>query len=144
MKNFLLFLSAVFTFLFCTSSVNGALFPQEGVGVGYCLQQSDFLELTEEETSMGLILPVTSKMPEHPMAFEDAQSLARQLRMFSRGQRQLVLHYTWVDRALLCKVVKNCMDALYLSSNHTYSSLPYQSWGVSSEHYIFGMRRILI
>lgn len=144
MKRFLLFLSVMFTFLFCTSSVNGALFPQEGVGVGYCLQQSDFSDLTEEETCMDLILPVTTDMPERSMAFEDAQSFARQLRMFNRGQRQLVLHYTWVDRALLCKVAKSCMDALYLSSNHTYTSLPYHSWEVSSEHYIFGMRRILI
>lgn len=144
MKTFLLFISVLFASLFCAGSADGALLSDERCEAGYGLQLNDFSVLSHEDTSAGFILPVAAEAPNGTLAFEDAHSLARQLRMFSRGQRQLVLHYTLVDKALLSKAVKNCIAALYLSSNHTYTSLPYPSWEVSSEHYIFGMHRILI
>lgn len=143
MKNLLLFLSVVFACLLCTGTVNGALLSEERGEAEYGLQANELLTMAEAEQAAGFFLPVSSKQ-ERDMAFEDAQSLARQLRLVNRSQRTLVLPYTLLDKGVLTKVAKCCMDIIHSSINHSYTSLPYQSWGVSSEHYIFGMRRILI
>lgn len=141
MKNFLLFISFLFAFLFCTSAVNGDSLSEERGTVESVLLTQDVPDFSQ--MSPGWIMPVTSGH-ERTSTFEDAQSMARQLRLMHRNQRPLVLHYTLLDRSLLSKANRSYMEALYASANHAFTTLPYLSWEVSSEHYIFGMRRILI
>ncbi len=141
MKNFLLIISFLFALLLGASSVNGDSLSEEKGMLESVLQLGKTTYASDLSGSW--ILPVSPDKDRNVM-FEDAQSMARQLRLIHRNQRPLILHYTLLDKALLSKVAKNCMDALYTSSNRVYTTLAYPSWEVSSEHYIFGMRRILI
>lgn len=141
MKNFLLFISFLFAFLFCTRAVNGDSLSEEKGTVESVLLTNDLPDYCQE--SPGLISPVTSE-DERATAFEDAHSMARQLRLVHRNQRTLVLHHILLDKSQLSKACRFYIEALYSSNNHLFTTLPYLSWEVSSEHYIFGMRRILI
>lgn len=141
MKNVLLVISFLFAFLLGARAVNGDSLSNEKGTVESVLQLGKMTDASDSSGSW--ILPVSSDKDRNVM-FEDAQSMARQLRLMHRNQRPFILHYTLLDKALLSKVAKSCKDALYTSSNRVYTTLPYPSWEVSSEHYIFGMRRILI
>lgn len=141
MKNFLLIISFLFALLLGASSVNGDSLSEDKGMLESVLQLGKTTYASDLSGSW--ILPVSPDKDRNVM-FEDAQSMARQLRLMHRNQRPFILHYTLLDKALLSKVAKCCMDALYTSSNRVYTTLPYPSWEVSSEHYIFGMRRILI
>lgn len=141
MKNVLLVISFLFAFLLGARAVNGDSLSNEKGTVESVLQLGKMTDASDSSGSW--ILPVSPDKDRNVM-FEDAQSMARQLRLMHRNQRSLILHYTLLDKALLSKVAKSCMDTLYTSSNRVYTTLPYPSWEVSSEHYIFGMRRILI
>ena len=141
MKNFLLIISFLFALLLGASSVNGDSLSEEKGMLESVLQLG---KTTYASDLSGSWILLVSPDKDRNVMFEDAQSMARQLRLIHRNQRPLILHYTLLDKALLSKVAKNCMDALYTSSNCVYTTLPYPSWEVSSEHYIFGMRRILI
>ena len=141
MKNVLLVISFLFAFLLGARAVNGDSLSNEKGTVESVLQLGKMTDASDLSGSW--ILPVSSDKDRNVM-FEDAQSMARQLRLMHRNQRSLILHYTLLDKALLSKVTKSYMDALYTSSNRVYTTLPYPGWEVSSEHYIFGMRRILI
>ena len=136
MKNVLLVISFLFAFLLGARAVNGDSLSNEKGTVESVLQLGKMTDASDLSGSW--ILPVSPDKDRNVM-FEDAQ-----LRLMHRNQRPFILHYTLLDKALLSKVAKSCMDALYTSSNRVYTTLPYPSWEVSSEHYIFGMRRILI
>ena len=141
MKNVLLIISFLFAFLLGARAVNGDSLSNEKGTVESVLQLGKMTDASDLSGSW--ILPVSPDKDRNVM-FEDAQSMARQLRLMHRNQRPFILYYTLLDKALLSKVAKSCMDALFTSSNRVYTTLPYPSWEVSSEHYIFGMRRILI
>ena len=70
----------------------------------------------------------------------DAESLARQFRICERNQRVISLQYLSLGK----KSAQKRLEQLFHSIKQTYTSLPFQSWPVASDHYIFGMRRILI
>lgn len=99
----------------------------------------------EEEASMERIAVSTSLLSDSPTAFVDTESLARQFRVIGRNQRQLSQTSSVLSKWMVnYRMAKSRLDALLQSSNHVYTSLPLPSWAVSSDHYVFGMRRILI
>ena len=134
MKNILLFLFLFTMFLLGVKNTNGTL-PEEGVGVESVLQA---------DAPMGYVLPVVTEWPQKSEASVNADSLVRQFRICVRGQRQLPVQYVSFAKNLAYQSAKKRLELLFHSIERTYTSLPFQSWSVSSDHYVFGIRRILI
>ena len=130
MKNILLLLFLFSMFLLGAKSSNDTL-PEEGVGVESVLQA---------DIPVDQVLPVVTEWPHESEACVDADSLARQFRICERNQRVISLQYLSLGK----KSAQKRLEQLFQSIGRTYTSLPFQSWPVASDHYIFGMRRILI
>ena len=124
MKNILLFISFFLMFLLGAKDVNAALPIEEGGGVEAVLQTD---------------VPVNKVE-----AYVDMNSLTGQWRISGRGQRSLSVQQVVVGKNLVYQAAKKRLEILFHSTYRVYTSLPCQSWAVSSEHYVFGMRRILI
>ena len=135
MKNFLLLLSLFMMFLLGARNVNGALPFEEGVEVKSVLQT---------ETPVGYILPVVAELPDTGEAYVDVESMAGQYRVIGRGQRLFSVQQMFFGKNSDYRAAKRRLEMLSHTINQVYTSLPYQSWAVSSDHYVFGMRRILI
>ncbi len=135
MKNFLLLLSLFMMFLLGARNVNGALPSEEGVEVKSVLQT---------ETPVGYILPVVAELPDTGEAYVDVESMAGQYRVIGRGQRPFSVQQMFFGKNSDYRAAKRRLEMLSHTINQVYTSLPYQSWAVSSDHYVFGMRRILI
>ena len=134
MKNILLLLFLFSMFLLGAKSSNDTL-PEEGVGVESVLQA---------DIPVDQILPVVTEWPHESEACVDAESLARQFRICDRSQRIVPVKYLSLGKNSAYQSARKCLERLFHSINQTYTSLPFQSWSVSSDHYVFGMRRILI
>ena len=134
MKNILLLLFLFSMFLLGAKSSNDTLL-EEGVGVESVLQA---------DIPVGQILPVVTEWPHESEACVDAESLARQFRICDRSQRIVPVKYLSLGKNSAYQSARKCLERLFHSINQTYTSLPFQSWPVASDHYIFGMRRILI
>ena len=134
MKNIRLLLFLFSMFLLGAKSSNDTL-PEEGVGVESVLQA---------DIPVDQILPVVTEWPHESEACVDAESLARQFRICDRSQRIVPVKYLSLGKNSAYQSARKCLERLFHSINQTYTSLPFQSWSVSSDHYIFGMRRILI
>lgn len=136
----MLLLSLLFISLFVSNAMNAALFPDMD-GVEECVEASGF-EACVDNTK-GYIIPASDATSESDKAFADAQSLAGQLRVVCRTQRTVNFQISFLTKAMLSRtsvlLSRDC-----LSSLNSYTSIPRRSWEVSSEHYIFEMRRILI
>lgn len=144
MKNVLLLISFLFVLLFASKAMNGLLLPVTDE-VEECMasyEQSDSYSIFDGTT--GCILSVSSSSPYNDMTIADAQTLARQLRVMGRTQRSVSFHCSFISKAIGWRTAFLRMKELSLSSQKVYTSLPRLSWEVSSDHYIFGMRRILI
>ena len=130
MKNILLLLFLFSMFLLGAKSSNDTL-PEEGAGVESIL----LVDIPIDQ-----VLPVVTDWPNESEACVDAESLARQFRICERNQRVISLQYLSLGK----KSAQKRLEQLFHSIGRTYTSLPFQSWPVASDHYIFGMRRILI
>ena len=130
MKNILLLLFLISMFLLGATSSNDTL-PEEGAGVESIL----LVDIPIDQ-----VLPVVTEWPNESEACVDAESLARQFRICERNQRVISLQYLSLGK----KSAQKRLEQLFHSIGRTYTSLPFQSWPVASDHYIFGMRRILI
>ena len=135
MKNFLLLLSLFLVSLLGTKDIAGTLPEAEGIGVESVLR-------VDEPT--GYILPSVFEIPDEGEAYVDMESLARQCRVCGRGPRSFSVQYSFFAKSSAHRAAKRRLDILFHTINQFYTSLPYQSWAVSSDHYIFGMRHILI
>ena len=135
MKNILLLLSLMFVFLLGARGNDAALPETSGKGVEACLQT---------EAPVGYVLPVVAEWPEEGEAYVDAESLARQFRVCGRNQRLGSVLLRTFMKGTDYRAVQKRLELLFHSFERTYSSLPCQSWPVASDHYVFGMRRILI
>ena len=135
MKNFLLLLSLFMMFLLGARNVNGALSVEEGEGVESVLPA---------EASVGCILPMVTELPEKGEAYVDVESLALQYRICGRGQRSFSVQQMFMAKSSAYRAAKKCLEMLSHTINQVYTSLPCQSWAVPSDHYVFGMRHILI
>ena len=130
MKNILLLLFLFSMFLLGAMNTNDT-FPEEGAGVESIL----LVDIPIDQ-----VLPVVTEWPNESEACVDAESLARQFRICERNQRVISLQYLSLGK----KSAQKRLEQLFHSIGRTYTSLPFQSWPVASDHYIFGMRRILI
>ena len=133
MKNILLFLSLFLMSLLGVKGIDAAILEGEGV-------ESVF----QIEDSVGYILPSVAELPDEGEAYVDTESLARQYRVCGRGQRSFSVQQMLLGKSSAYRAAKKRLDILFHTINHVYTSLPYQSWTISSDHYVFGMRHILI
>ena len=135
MKNFLLFLSLSLMFLLNAKDMNETLPVEEGEGMG-CVLQSD--------VPVGYILPLVTELPDDGEAYVDTESLARTYRVCGRSQRSFSVQQMFWAKSSAYRAAIRRLDILCHSNHSVYTSLPCQSWEVPSDHYVFGMRRILI
>ena len=135
MKNILLLLSFFLMSLLGARGIECAFLPEEGEGVEAVLQT---------ETSMGAILPMVAELPEEGDAYLDMESLARQYRVVGRGCRPFSVQQMFWGKSSAYRAAKKRLEMLFHTVKSVCSSMPCQSWSVSSEHYIFELRRILI
>ena len=135
MKNFLIFLSLFMMFLLGARDIDNTFPVEEGVGV-----ESVF----PPESSVGYILPMMTELPEKSEAYVDVESLALQYRICGRGQRSFSVQQMFMGKSSAYRAAKKRLEMLSHTINQVYTSLPYQSWAVPSDHYVFGMRHILI
>jgi len=134
MKNIICLLFFPFLFLL---GMNGVIMPSLS-------EDGEEFEISSSQKAVDQLYPFSTQMPDEGTAYDDAESLARQFRTVGRGQRQLSLSYSLISKGMATRLSKVWLDAVLQSSRHIYNSLPHPCWSVSAEHYIFGMRRILI
>ena len=135
MKNYLLLLSFLLVSLLGAKGLESALPVEEGAGVESVLPT---------EASVGYILPLVAELPDAGEAYVDVESMAGQYRVVGRGQRSFSVQQMFMAKSSAYRAAKRRLEMLSHTINQVYTSLPYQSWAVSSDHYVFGMRRILI
>ena len=135
MKNFLILLSLLMMFLLSARDIDGTFPVEEGVGVESVLPA---------EASVGYILPMMTELPEKSEAYVDVESLALQYRICGRGQRSFSVQQMFMGKSSAYRAAKKRLEMLSHTINQVYTSLPFQSWEVPSDHYVFGMRHILI
>ena len=133
MKNILLFLSLYLMFLLGAKAIDVSAPSEEGTGVENVLQA---------EASEGFILPWVADLPAKGEAY--VESMAVQYRVLGRGQRSFSVQQMFFGKSSAYRAAMKRLEMLFQNVKSVYSSLPYPSWTVSSDHYIFGMRRILI
>ena len=133
MKNILLFLSLYLMFLLGARAIDVSAPTEEGTGVENVLQA---------EASEGFILPWVADLPDKGEAY--VESTAVQYRVLGRGQRSFSVQQMFFGKSSAYRAAMKRLEMLFQNVKSVYSSLPYPSWTVSSDHYIFGMRRILI
>lgn len=98
----------------------------------------------QADKSVGDILPIDIELPDDAQSHVDGESLARQFRVCGRGQRSFSIQRLLFGKQTAYRAVIKHQEILYHSINSVYSSMPCTNWLVSSDHYVFGMRRILI
>ena len=135
MKNILLFLSFFLMSLLGAKGIEGTLSSEEGMGVKSVLQT---------EIPVGYILPVVAELPDAGEAYVNVESMAGQYRVIGRGQRSFSVQQMFMAKSSAYRAARRRLEMLSHTINQVYTSLPCQSWTVSSDHYVFGMRRILI
>ena len=135
MKNFLLLLSLFMMSLLGARDVHDTLSVEEGMGVEYVLPA---------EEPVGHILPIVAELPTKGEAYVDVESLALQYRICGRGQRSFSMQQMFLGKSSAYRAAKKHLEMLSHTINQVYTSLPCQSWAVPSDHYVFGMRHILI
>lgn len=140
MKNAWLLISFLFMFLFASKAMDGLLLPVAGE-VEECALQDVY---SSSDQSAGYILPVSSGFLYRDMVMADVSSLAIQFRLAVRIFRSVSLHYSFLNKMFAWRQILHRLELLAHSCLNVYSTLPHQSWNLPSDHYIFGMRRILI
>ena len=135
MKNYLLLLSFFLVSLLGAKGLESTLPVEEGAGVESVLPA---------EASVGYILPLVAELPDTGEAYVDVESMAGQYRVVGRGQRPFSVQPMFMAKSSAYRAARRRLDTLSHTINHVYTSLPCQSWAVPSDHYVFGMRRILI
>ena len=135
MKNILLFLSFFLVSLLGAKGLESALPVEEGAGVESVLPT---------EASVGYILPLVAELPDTGEAYVNVESMAGQYRVIGRGQRSFSVQQMFWGKSSAYQAAKRRLEMLSHTINQVYTSLPFQSWEVPSDHYVFGMRHILI
>jgi hypothetical protein len=134
MKNILWFISFSLMLLLGVKSGDES-FQVERAGVESVLQAGK---------SVGDILPIDIELPDDAKSHVDGESLARQYRVCGRSQRSFSIQRLLFGKQAAYRAVIKSQEILYHSINSVYTSMPCANWLVSSDHYVFGMRRILI
>ena len=136
MKHIFFFISVSLMFLLGTKGIGSTSHSGEWIGAESVFQP---------DASTATVLSVIVECPDEGDACLDVQSLARQSRVCGRGYRQLSVHYNVSSsKSSVYRITKRYFEILCHSIGQTFTSLPCRSWSIASDHYIFGMRRILI
>ena len=135
MKNILLFILLSFVFLLKSKNTEVTFQEKERVGMEALLQK---------DVPVGTVSSSVVELPEQGDAYVDSESLVRQFRICGRGQRSFSIQHILLNKGSAYRLVEKRLERLFHSINHIYTSLPRQSWAVSSLHYVFELRRILI
>ena len=135
MKNFLLLLLLFMMSLLGARDVHDTHSVEEGMGVESVLPA---------EEPVGHILPIVAELPTKGEAYVDVESLVHQYRICGRGQRYFSVQQMFCAKSSAYRAAIRRLDILCHSNHTVYTSLPCQSWEVPSDHYVFGMRHILI
>ena len=78
------------------------------------------------------------------MSLPEACTLARHLTCSSNRFSRTATHYHIFCNKFLLRRMSMLMESLEQHTTSLFSTMPHISWAVSSEHYVFGMCRILI
>ena len=135
MKNYLLLLSFFLVSLLGAKGLESALPVEKEAGVESVLPT---------EASVGYILPLVAELPDTGEAYVDVESMAGQYRVVGRGQRPFSVQQMFMAKSSAYRAARRRLEMLSHTINQVYTSLPFQSWTVPSDHYVFGMRHILI
>ena len=135
MKNFLLFIFLPLLLLLGAKNMDDSFGKEKRMEVENVLRK---------DMPEGYVLSSVSVLPDGGDACVDTESLARQYRICGRGQRTFSAQQLFLGKSSAYRASKKHLEMLFHTINCVYTSLPCQSWKVSSEHYVFGMRRILI
>lgn len=143
MKYFLLLISMVALFLFGTKAIANNLSVEWEDGNGSVQQQIVSQNQVNAPLAMEYVSPVAPKglngeatLVSHVLARQFSGTTTRTSRFNS-------LYHLLYPKALM-RLITLRMELLNHCVAQNYSSIPCQNWGVSSEHYIFEMRRIII
>lgn len=139
MKNVAYLIGFVCMFLIGSKTMTEMSFFTEEEGE-VCVCQSD--DTLQDSASESYFLSIT-KSPLDYSALTETEILARQLTMSGRVFRQNLSQTTLFSKTVQ-RVAMMRMKALAQSAIHLHSTYPCRRWKVSSEHYVFGMRHILI
>lgn len=135
MKNIVWLISLSLLFLLGIKGVKATSLSEDEEEVVYILH---------ENRPSGQFYSISTQLPDANEIYADAESFPGQLRVVGRSQRLLTFTYTFLSKGITCRMLKYRLEALFQSAKHVYTSYPRPCWSVSSDHYIFGMRRILI
>ena len=135
MKNILLLIFLPLLFLLGAKNMDDSFDKEKRMGVENVL-------LTD--VPEGYVLSSVFELPDRGEACVDTESLARQYRVCGRGQRTFSVQRMFLGKSSAYRASKKHLEMLVHTIHCVFTSLPCQSWKVSSEHYVFGMRRILI
>jgi len=141
MKYIWLFISFLFMALLGVETLNGASSLSDTKEEGIIMMEDDELLLANE--AAGYIVSLASDRMAGDMLMADPLSLAGQLRAWGRTSRVVYPSFLF-SKFVVWRAAKLRMENLSSSSSRFYSTLPCPCWQIASEHYIFGMRRILI
>ena len=135
MKNILLLIFLPLMFLLGAKSMDDSFDKEKSMEVENVLR-SDVPEGYAFSSVFGL--------PDRGDACVDTESLARQYRVCGRGQRTFSVQRMFMGKSSAYRASKKHLEMFLHTIHCIYTSLPCQSWSVSSDHYVFGMRHILI
>lgn len=135
MKNFLLVIFLSLMSLLGVKNMNATLHGEEGIGVE---------NIFHADIPHEYIQPSVIELPDGDSAYVVTDSMARQYRVCGRGQRSFSVNHAFFSKSAVLRTAKKHLEMLSNSIKCACTSLPCQSWEVASEHYVFGLRRILI
>lgn len=139
------FIAIILFFVLALAGVKtGHLSVASSIAVpGQCAVQDDCFTHSHS-VNEGAIIPLERERYLADMEFSDAYTLAHRVSTSAeRLYRFSSIETTQYIKALLRKLA-TLMDVLTHCSKRVYDTSRSQSWDDACEHYIFGMRRILI
>ena len=135
MKNFLLIIFLSLMSLLGVKSMDCTLQEEERMEVE---------NIFHADIPLGYVQSSVIELPDDSGAYVVTDSLARQYRVCGRGQRSFSVNHSLWGKSAVLRTAKKHFEMLSNFMNCAYTSLPSYSWKVASEHYVFGLRRILI
>lgn len=139
MKNILLIILLLFALFLGIKTIANVCASENALDFSSSLEN----EYVQQMDESGCILPFSNDSPLGNILYMDTQSLPRQLSNYGRIQR-----ITSIGFGLSKFLIRKIATIHRIASIHSYDSIfttfPFQNWTIASEHYVFGLRRILI
>ena len=107
-------------------------------------EKGDIETVLQKKVLSEYVFSSVVELPIQGKAYIESESLARQFRICGRGQRSLSVQHVLISKGSASRLFKKRLELLFHSIYRIYTTLPHQSWGVPSHHYVFELRHILI